>query len=407
MAGRVAIFGYGPVGQATAARLLAEGREVVVAQRHMPQSLPKGAAFMPADALDAESVAKIVREAEQIVVAIGFAYVGAVWREAWPQAIGNFVAACKTTGARMVFIDNLYMYGPQTAPLVETMPLADFGVKPAARTAATRVWMKAAAAGEARIAALRAPDFYGPGVGQSYLGDTSIGALARGKPAVFVGSPDVLHDYAYVPDVARAASTLLSAPDSAFGQAWHVPCAPTRTTRDILKIAANALEVRLRISALPAWMLGPSAMFSPFLRELIEMRFQWDRPYRVDASRFAHAFWSDATPFETGVRDTALAFRGALAAKRRRGAMSASHSLRIGCGRARCGCARRSVPSAANRRPRSPDPPPWRRRPGSRRPRACRRRRGTCSLPTRQPPSAQSGSPAPRRRPRSPARRAH
>jgi hypothetical protein len=41
--------------------------------------------------------------------------------------------------------------------------------------------------------------------------------------------------------------------------------------------------VKLRISAMPAWMLGTSAMFSPFLRELIEMRF-------VDASRFANAF---------------------------------------------------------------------------------------------------------------------
>jgi nucleoside-diphosphate-sugar epimerase len=112
-----------------------------------------------------------------------------------------------------------------------------------------------------------------------------------------------------VPDIARAATTLLAAPDSAFGQAWHVPCAPTRTTRDILAIAAETLGVKLRISAMPAWMLGPSAMFSPVLRELIEMRFQWDRPYHVDASRFAAAFWSDATPFETGVPQTALAFR--------------------------------------------------------------------------------------------------
>ena len=316
MTGRIAIFGYGPVGRATAGRLLAEGREVIVAQRRAPPDLPNGAAFAPCDALDAETVVKTVRESEQFVVAIGFPYVGAVWRDAWPRAIANFVAASKATGARMVFIDNLYMYGPQTAPLVETMPLADYGWKPAARSAATRIWMDAAAAGEARVAALRAPDFYGPGVGQSYLGDTSIGKLARGKPAVFVGSPDVLHDYAYVPDIARAATTLLAAPDSAFGQAWHVPHAPTRTTRDILRIAAEALGVKLRISAMPAWMLGASAMFSPFLGELTEMRFQWDRPYRVDASRFASAFWSDATPFETGVRETALAFRASLNTKR-------------------------------------------------------------------------------------------
>ena len=181
MTGRIAIFGYGAVGRATAGRLLSEDRDVVVAQRRAPGDLPKGAAFAPCDALDREAVVKTARGADQIVVAIGFEYSGIVWRDAWPKAMANFVAACKTTGARMVFIDNLYMYGPQTAPLVETMPLADIGWKPAARSAATRIWMAAAAAGEARIAALRAPDFYGPGVGNSYLGDTSIGKLAHGQ----------------------------------------------------------------------------------------------------------------------------------------------------------------------------------------------------------------------------------
>jgi nucleoside-diphosphate-sugar epimerase len=316
MTDRITIFGYGPVGRATAARLLAEGREVIVAQRNAPSDLLKGATFAPADALDREAVVKAVHGSGQFVVAIGFPYSGVLWREVWPKAIANFVVACKATGARMVFMDDLYMYGPQTTPLVETMGLSDYGLKPAARSAATRVWVAAAAAGEARIAALRAPDFYGPGVGPSFLGDTSIGKLAKGKAAVFVGSPDVLHDYAYVPDIARATMTLLAAPDSAFGQAWHMPCAPTRTTRDILQVAAHALDVKLRISAMPAWMLGASAMFSPFLRELKEMRFQWDRPYQVDASRFKAAFWADVTPFETGVPETALAFRGEL--KRRR-----------------------------------------------------------------------------------------
>src|SRR5271157_3295427 len=251
MTGKTVIFGYGPVGRATAGRLLSEGREVVVAQRRAPRDLPKGAAFAPCDALDREAVVKTARGADQIVVAIGFDYSGIVWREAWPKAMANFVAACKATGARMVFIDNLYMYGPQTAPLVETMPLTSYGLKPAARSAATRVWMEAAAGGRARVAALRAPDFYGPGVGLSWLGDTAIGALAKGKAASFIGSPDIPHDYAYVPDIARAVTTLLDAPDSAFGQVWHVPCAPTLTTREILTIAADALGVRLRLNTLP------------------------------------------------------------------------------------------------------------------------------------------------------------
>jgi len=33
-------------------------------------------------------------------------------------------------------------------------------------------------------------------------------------------------------------------------------------------------------------------VFNPFLSEMAEMRFQWDRPYRVDASKFTRRIWS-------------------------------------------------------------------------------------------------------------------
>jgi len=311
MDGRVVIFGYGPTGRATAERLLAEGREVVVAQRRKPATLPRGAAFVACDVLDRDAVVAAARQGGQFVVAVGFAYDGRLWLRDWPRAMGNFVAACEATGARMAFIDNLYMFGPQTAPLVETTPLCDAGQKPAARSAATRIWMEACANGHARVAALRAPDFYGPGVGLGYLGDPTIGRMAQGKRAIVLGSPDRPHDYAYVPDIARAVASLLAAPDSAYGQAWHVPCAKTRTTRDILRIAAEALGAApVRLFAMPEFAIAAlGAAGVGFLRERREMRFTFDRPYRVDASKFASAFWSDATPFEEGAARTAESFR--------------------------------------------------------------------------------------------------
>ena len=173
MSGRIVIFGYGPIGRATAERLIAEGRDVVVAQRNPPADLSRGATYSGCDALDRDSVVKTAREGEQFVVAIGFPYVGRVWREAWPKAIGNFVAAAEATGARLVFIDNLYMYGRQTAPLVESMPLTSFGLKPAARAAATRVWKDAPGTGPRLLRAGRRPvlprrrDDRHPGEGQA------------------------------------------------------------------------------------------------------------------------------------------------------------------------------------------------------------------------------------------------
>lgn len=308
MASRIIILGHGPVGRSAAGFLTRAGHDVVVAQRTPPVDLSSGARFAPCDVLDAESVQRTLAGADQVVLAVGFAYEGRVWRDAWPRAMTHVLTACEQAGARLVFVDNLYMYGPQTAPLREDMALTDQGTKPAVRAAVTRLWQAAAALGRVRVAALRAPDFYGPGVAQSHLGAQAFAPMAQGKPALLAVAPDTLHDFAYVPDFGRGVATLIDAPDDAFNQAWHLPCAPTRTPREILTLGAAALNRPALINALPPWALRPMGLFSPFLRELAEMRFQWDRPYRVDASRFARRFWSDATPFEVGAAQTARSF---------------------------------------------------------------------------------------------------
>lgn len=309
--GLVTVFGYGPTGEATVERLLARGQSVRVVQRRRPANLPPGVTFQVCDALNADDVMPAMTGAEQAVITTGFEYSGKVWKEAWPKAMANFIAAAEATGARVILIDNLYMYGPQTLPLTEDMDLTTYGVKPAVRAQVTRMWMDAAWDGRIKWAALRAPDFYGPGVDRSHLGSDAFGMIAKGKAATLVMPPDTPHAMAYAPDIGRAAVTLLDAPDDAYGQAWHVPCAPTTTPRRILEIGAKALGQKAKIMAVPSWALPILGVFVPFLREVSEMSFTWNRPYHVDASKFAARFWSDATPVETGARLTALSFREA------------------------------------------------------------------------------------------------
>ncbi|WP_146423033.1 NAD-dependent epimerase/dehydratase family protein [Humitalea rosea] len=118
------------------------------------------------------------------------------------------------------------------------MPLTKRGGKPAALAETTRIWM--GASDRVRFAALRCTDFYAPGVVVSHLGASALGEVAKGKAAQLGVPPDTPHDFAYVPDIARAALTLLDAPDNAYGQAWNMPCAPTRTPREILQLGAAA-----------------------------------------------------------------------------------------------------------------------------------------------------------------------
>ena len=302
------VFGNGTVGHLVTEALLARGDAVRIAQRNRPARLPPGAEFTSCDILDAEAVRRAVDGAAQVLLAVGFAYDARVWRRVWPTAMTNIVEACAAAGARVVFIDNLYQLGPQDEPRREDMALTDRGEKPAILAEVTRIWQ--AARDRVRVAALRCPDFYGPGVAVSHLGAGAFGALAKGKPAQLIAPPDMPHDFAYVPDIARAAVTLLDAPDDAFGQAWNMPCAPTLTPREILQIGADAIGRPLKVRAVPFRLVPILGLFSRLMREVADVGFTFDRPFQVDASKFRRRFWTDVTPFETGAPATARAFLG-------------------------------------------------------------------------------------------------
>ena len=139
------------------------------------------------------------------------------------------------------------------------------------------------------------------------MGDTGFGRIARGRPAVLL-APDTPHDFAYVPDIARAAVTLLDAPDDVFGQAWNMPCAPIRTPRQILRLGADVIGQPLKVMSVPLWLLPLLGVGSRLMKEVADVGFTWDRPYEVDAGKFKRRFWSDTTPFEVGAPATARSF---------------------------------------------------------------------------------------------------
>jgi len=308
--GLVTVFGYGPTGKATADRLHARGQAVRVVQRKRPVDLLPGIEFVVGDILKADDVKRAFAGASQVVVTTGFEYRGKTWQVVWPQAMRNLLDVAEAANVRVVQVDNMYMYGPQDAPLHEDMALTSYGVKPAVRAEVTRMWQKAARAGKVRWAALRAPDFYGPGVANSHMGDTGLKPVAAGKTAQVLMAPDLPHAFAYVPDIGRAVVSLLDADDSAYNQVWHVPCAPAKTPRQMLQIGADAAGQKLKMMAMPGWMLQAMGLVAPMMRELSEMRFTWNRPYHVDATKFARRFWSDATPFEIGIPATVRSYPG-------------------------------------------------------------------------------------------------
>jgi len=306
MTQQITVFGYGAVGKPIVDQLVARGDRVRVATRRQPANLAAEIEHMPCDVLDAGDVLAALDGASQAVLAVGFAYDSRLWRTVWPQTMANIIEGCAEAGARLVFIDNLYQLGPQTTPRTEDMALATNGEKPVILTEVTRIWQDAR--DRVRVAALRCSDFYGPGVAVSHLGALAFGELAKNKPAQLLVPAGTPHDFAYVPDIARAAVMLLDAPDRDFGQVWNMPCAPTHSPRALLSMGAAVLGHRLRVWAVPFALLRPLGLLYRFAKEVADVGFTWDRPYLIDGGKFTRRFGFTPTPFEIGVPATVHAF---------------------------------------------------------------------------------------------------
>lgn len=302
-AGLSVVIGAGPAGRALVERLRAQGRQVRVVTRSGATEVPDDVDVVAADVSLREDAERACEGAGVVYGCVGFDY--SDWPRLWPPIMEGMLAGAEAAGARFVFMDNLYMYGPVEEPMREEMPLTDYGRKPATRAALTRMWQQAHDSGRLQAASVRASDFYGPGVTNAMLGEPSFGRLARGKSAQVVGDPDQPHSFSYVPDVARALATVGEAGSDAMGQAWNVPNAPDRTTREVLTMFAAELDREPRIRRAPALLLSLAGIFNSNARELKEMLYQWERPFRVDHSKFAARFWDDPTPLEEGIATTA------------------------------------------------------------------------------------------------------
>jgi nucleoside-diphosphate-sugar epimerase len=284
-------------------RLAAAGHEVVGVCRSGHSEAPDGVRIEAGDVSDPPTSRRLAEGAAVVYGCIGMPYPD--WMVGWLPVVDGLVGAAETSGARLVFADNLYCYGPQQRPLAEETPLTRYGRKPALRAAMARIMLEAHRVGRAQVALARASDFYGPRVTNSALGERVFAKILAGKAAQVLGDPDQPHAYTYVGDFADALVLLGEAEDADYGQAWHVPNAPTESTRQIVQRVGRLVGIdEPRTQTMPKLMLNVVALFSPLMRELKEMMYQWEHPYQVDHSKFAARFRFEPTSFDEGLEAT-------------------------------------------------------------------------------------------------------
>ena len=295
------IGGNGTIGAVAVRHLAAAGRQVRVVQRH-PTPIAGVVETASADIFDLEGLTRAIEGSEVVYLIIGLPYDAKTWLDGFPRAVSHAVEAARRVGARLVYFDNVYMYGPVRGAMTEDTPDNPTTQKGLARARAARVLMDAVEKGAIRGLIARSADFYG-----DYRPFDQVKAIAekliKGRKAQLLLSADKAHSLTYIPDAGRAVAALGQQAD-AFDAIWHMPTDPDALTgAQLVALIGALLGKDARHTVLPKPLLRMVGLFDGTVRGLLEMSYQFEQDYRVDSSKIARAYGFTATPMRQGLAE--------------------------------------------------------------------------------------------------------
>jgi nucleoside-diphosphate-sugar epimerase len=307
---RHVIFGTGAIGLAILDALRRRGETVRLVNRSGTALVPDGVEVLGGDASDPAFTTTAARGAQVVYQTLNPPY--HQWVELFPALQASVLAAAQASGARMVSMENVYMYGrPNGQPLTETHPYAADTKKGKLRARMARDLLAAHEAGNVQVAIGRASDYFGPrGGAQSILGDRVIPAALGGRTATVIGDPDQPHTYTYIPDIGEGLATLGEHPDAP-GEVWHLPNDPhTRTTRQLVDtIYRQAGQPETKLRGTSALLLRAIGVVNPTVREILELQYEFQEPFIVDSTKIATKLHLHATPLDRALGDTVASYR--------------------------------------------------------------------------------------------------
>ncbi|MGH3147262.1 MAG: NAD-dependent epimerase/dehydratase family protein [Rubrobacter sp.] len=296
------VFGTGPVGMSVMDELVSKGKRVRMVNRSGRANVSEGVEVVGGNAADPAFTREVSEGASVVYNALNPPY--DKWPELFPGLQAGVLEGASSAGAKLIAMENLYIYGPTDGrPVTEDLPYAANTRKGTVRARMSEELMEAHRDGKVRVAIGRASDFFGPRVLASAAGEQVFGRAVEGKSAQVAGDPGQPHTYTYAPDIGRGL-VILGEREEALGRAWHLPNPETVTTREFVGMMFEEVGKPARIQVAPKILLRAMGLFNPAMREMVEMLYEFEEPFVVDASDFTRTFGDPATPLGEAIRET-------------------------------------------------------------------------------------------------------
>jgi nucleoside-diphosphate-sugar epimerase len=230
-----------------------------------------GVESVAADATNYAQTLQAIQGSSVVYLLLGLPYDIRIWRVQWPVIMTNVINACKETGARLLFFDNVYMYGKVNGWMTEESPFNPCSKKGEIRAAIASQLLQETKSGNLQALIARCADFYGPiGFKTSVPNLLVIQNLLKGKKAQWL---------------ANTASELI-------------------TGRQFVLQAAAAMQKPDGVSVIPGWMLSLAGLFNRPMKELKEMNYQNEHPYLFSSEKFNKAFGFTPASYPDGIQET-------------------------------------------------------------------------------------------------------
>ena len=301
-------------GQRGGARTGATGEAGARGQPHGARaSCPPGVENFTADASTAAGARLACADAAVVYCCTNPAY--DKWAEQFPELLDAAIAGAASAGAKLVMADNLYIYPPTSQPLTEDMPWQPTTRKGRVRVAMDETLLAAHRSGTVRATMGRASNYYGPNAPASFVGEMFFGQVLGGKAVQWPGRIDLPHTLSYIDDFAAGVGDAGRARRGAGAQGWHIPVAEPLTATQYVALAAEIAGTRAHATAISPLMMRAVGFFVMPVRESIEMSYEYNEPYLLDASKFTRAFGFTPTSHRAALEPTIAWYRAHAAKK--------------------------------------------------------------------------------------------
>jgi len=303
------VLGTGAIGRATAEELVRRGESVRMVNRSGKlDEMPAGVEVVASDLYDPANVREVTRGAKVVYQSAQPRY--SEWPEKFPALQKSIIEGLTGSNAKLVVVENLYMYGDQNGKLMtEDTPYDAHTRKGRVRGEISRAALAAHKEGRVRVTTARGGNFFGPWGLDSTMGGRAFYPLLQGKPAQLIGRTDLPHSHTFVRDFGSAL-VILGEHEEADGQAWHVPNdQPKMTQAELVRMFAEEAGVEPKISSMGKLMMTIGGLFVPEAKETVEMMYEFDKPFIIDSSKFERTFGMKATPMREAIRETAAWFK--------------------------------------------------------------------------------------------------